>query len=73
MPSFKETKLYWKCKVARLNQLHKELQAKPDRFKIGYLRIPSSILNAYREGDLSFNEACSELNRLIQTNEEGQK
>lgn len=54
----------WEEKVEQLNKLHKELQQKPPSEKKGYSLHPGGILNAYREGDLSFDEAILELQRL---------
>ncbi len=42
----------------------RELKQKHE-FELGYRVSPEGILNAYREGDLAFNEAVSELKRLI--------
>jgi len=49
-------------KLNELNRLFKEIQsdkkAHPET-KIGYYLSVPSILNAYREGDLDFDEACA--------------
>lgn len=47
----------WRQKAEKLNELHRELQGKPDAFKLGYIEDPGGILNAYREGDISFEDA----------------
>jgi len=54
----------WEEKVEQLNKLHTELQQKPDSEKKGYSLHPGGILNAFREGDLSFREAILELQRV---------
>jgi hypothetical protein len=55
-------------KVDRLNELHQEIQkykAEHPEEKLGYWQnTPGSILNAYREGDLSFDEAVEVLNLI---------
>ena len=48
----------WSELVARLNMLRKRLDEKPRELRMGYPLQPGGILNAYREGDLSFDEAC---------------
>jgi hypothetical protein len=47
-----------------LNHLHKSLAAKPKELRMGYGLHPRGILNAYREGDLSFDEACDILSSV---------
>lgn len=54
----------WEEKIEQLNKLHTEVQQKPDSEKKGYSLHPGGILNAYREGDLSFKEAILELQRV---------
>ena len=54
----------WEEKVEQVNKLHTELQQKPEAEKKGYSRHPGGVLNAYREGDLSFDEAVQELQRV---------
>lgn len=54
----------WEKKVEELNKLHQELQNKPDSEKKGYALHPGAILNAYREGDISFEEALDALQRI---------
>lgn len=47
----------WLHLVAKLNTIHAQLQHKPSHLKCGHRQEIGSILNAYREGDLSFDEA----------------
>jgi len=47
----------WEQKVEELNKLHRELQGKPQEEKKGFVLSVGGILNAYREGDLSFEDA----------------
>jgi hypothetical protein len=54
----------WKDKVEELNRLHQELQQKPETEKRGYSFSVGGVLNAYREGDLSFEEAKAVFQRL---------
>jgi len=49
--------------VKEVNALVERLQQKPDSKKDGYSYNPGSILNAYREGDLTFDKAVKELER----------
>lgn len=58
-----KTKQYWTNLVSEANKIRKELDGKPEELKIGYWLSPGSILNAYREGDLTFNEAVKELTK----------
>jgi len=53
----------WRGIVVGVNVLMRVLKNKPTYLKIGYLLHPSGILNAYREGDLTFNQAVKELER----------
>lgn len=53
----------WDQMIKEVNFLIKRLQQKPDSEKAGHSPNPGSILNAYREGDLTFNEAVEELER----------
>lgn len=49
-------------KLKQLNTLFKEIQADKAAYpetKIGYYYSVPSILNAYREGDLSYDDACA--------------
>jgi hypothetical protein len=47
----------WEQKRQDLNKLHRELQNKPEEAKMGYQLSVGGILNAYREGDISFEDA----------------
>src|SRR4029077_8009283 len=49
----------WADLVAQLNALRKRLDQKPEKWRMAYSLHPVSLLNAYREGDLSFDEACT--------------
>lgn len=50
--------VYYEGLRNRLNVLHYELQEMPKKYKHGYYLNVPSILNAYREGDISFDRAC---------------
>ena len=65
-----ETKRYWTDIVEKANQMRKWLDEKPDEYKIGYQCSTGGILNAFREGDLNFDEARAELDRLINVSDE---
>lgn len=52
---------YWDEKREQVNALILELQQKPDREKIGYPLVAGGILNAYREGDVTYDVAVSQL------------
>ncbi len=56
----------WQDLAEKLNKIHAELQGKPDSEKCGYRYSVPSILNAYREADISFEDAC----KLLKMNEE---
>lgn len=45
--------------VKQINDLHQKLQDKPEKDKLGYQISVGGILNAYREGDLSFDATCN--------------
>ena len=53
----------WKAIVATANSLRGILDLKPQKLKTGYQLSPGGILNAYREGDLKFQEAVKALER----------
>lgn len=57
----------WEEKRQQVNKLVQELQKKPDHEKHGHYLNPGSILNAYREGDLLFDDAVHELDRWATT------
>lgn len=48
----------WTALVEQLNKLRKRLDEKPKKWRASYSLHPGSLLNAYREVDLSFNEVC---------------
>ncbi len=52
---------FWSGLTEAVNTLHEKLQRKPKHLRIGHASNPSSILNAYREGDLTFKEAVKAL------------
>lgn len=54
----------WSELISQLNALRKRLDAKPRELRVGYALHPGSLLNAYREGDLSFDEACDVLDSV---------
>lgn len=54
-------KQYWDGLKDALNFLHSKLQRKPRHIRSGYQLSPSGILNAYREGDISFKRAVKDL------------
>jgi len=54
-------------KVDQLNQLHRELTAYRAQFpntRVPHMQSYEGILNAYREGDLTFAEAVKEIDEL---------
>lgn len=51
----------WDRKREQVNSLVRELQGKPADRRYGHYLSAESILNAYREGDLLYDEAVSEL------------
>ena len=57
----------WDSIIAQVNRLRKELDNKPDIFKVEYQVNPGGILNAYREGDLTFKEAVEALENWKQS------
>lgn len=50
-------RIIWDTKVEAINKLSAELQSKPDHCKRIFRDDVGSILNAYREGDVSFRDA----------------
>ncbi len=66
MPTMPTESEFWEKRIDEVNRLHAELQKKPDHLKKGYALAPAGILNAYREGDLSFDEAV----KFLQISEE---
>ena len=57
-------KAYWDGLVVAVNALTGILKYKPRSMRTGYSLNPGSILNAYREGDLTFNQALKALKYL---------
>ncbi|TAL49269.1 hypothetical protein EPN83_01890 [Patescibacteria group bacterium] len=53
----------WEKVVEQVNAGIKKLQRKPKSLKKGFTLHPGSILNAYREGDLTFRQAVRALDR----------
>ena len=47
----------WPALTEQMNVLHAKLQKKPRKIRLGHICNPGGILNAYREGDLSFDQA----------------
>lgn len=60
------TVVYYNSLREKLNEIHQKLSNKPDEYKYGYYHSPGSILNAYREGDISFEDAEKILKGLIE-------
>ncbi len=57
------TALFWSTLTEYVNSYHKMLQKKPRLFRRAFRSDPGSILNAYREGDLTFKQAVKELEK----------
>ena len=53
----------WEFFVNAANNIRQALDYKPSECKIGYQCSPGGILNAYREGDLDFQEAYNALEK----------
>ena len=49
---------YYNSLRSELNALHGKLRSMPTEYKLGYRHNVPSILNAYREADILFNDAC---------------
>lgn len=62
----KET-MHWEGVVDAVNTLHKKLQKKPRDARKLISVNPGSILNAYREGDVSFKRAVQLLEKWKKT------
>lgn len=60
----------WEEKRGKLNELHRELEMKPEIAKKGFNADPGSILNAYREADISFTEAIYHLDKYYGAHKE---
>ena len=56
-------KIDWADTISTVNSLMQKLKRKPRALKIQYYLNPGSILNAYREGDITFKQAVKALNR----------
>ncbi|HRH25636.1 MAG TPA: hypothetical protein PLD99_01620 [Parcubacteria group bacterium] len=54
---------FWSGLTEAVNTLHNTLQRKPKRLRIVFTDNPGSILNAYREGDLTFKQAVKQLEK----------
>lgn len=57
----KKDKKYYDGIINSVNVLMEILKHKPRELKCGYQCSPGGILNAYREGDVTFNEAVKQL------------
>jgi hypothetical protein len=53
----------WNELMNEVNELARVLRNKPAALKIGHSMHPGSILNAYREGDLNFDESVTALSK----------
>jgi hypothetical protein len=53
----------WTSVVATANAINEKLKRKPRSLTIGYTDCPNGILNAYREGDLTFKQAVKAIQR----------
>lgn len=56
----------WKALVNAVNELHVLVQHKPRSERSGFQLSPGGILNAYREGDLTFKQAVKHLENWAQ-------
>ena len=54
-------KRLWDSRVQLANEIRELLDKKPNKFKKKFSSHPGSILNAYREGDLTFDDAVKML------------
>lgn len=65
---------YWNLMRNEINNLHKKLLQKPASERMGYPLVAGGILNAYREGDVSFDDAIEQLKEwAFRFVEEGQQ
>jgi hypothetical protein len=55
---------HWDALVDQANALRRQLDSKPRALRVGYTLHPGSILNAYREGDVTFAEAVEAIRAL---------
>jgi hypothetical protein len=53
----------WQQMIQEVNALNRRLQKKPRELKLGYQCSSGGILNAYREGNLTFRGAVAALKR----------
>ncbi len=63
----KEKERDWKALVAAVNELHALVQRKPRSERNGFQLSPGGILNAYREGDVTFKQAVKHLENWAQS------
>ncbi len=54
----KKGREYYEAPGNQLNVIHTELQQMPDKYKYAHPICPTGVLNAYREGDITFDSAC---------------
>lgn len=59
------SELNYQLLVEAANSIRQTLNTKPRSQKIGFQISPGGILNAYREGDVNFKEACGHIEWLI--------
>ena len=62
-------KNYWGNVVDAANSIRLALNNKPDICKTDFQLSAGGILNSYREGDLSFDEAVTCINAIIKEKE----
>lgn len=60
---------FWNSAVEAVNAIRHMLNSKPSRLRFGHHLSPGGILNAYREGDLSFIEAVDAIDKLVKLRE----
>ena len=58
---------YYKELRNRLNNIHTELSEKPEEYKMPYSLTIGGILNAYREGDVSFKNAVNDIKSAVES------
>ncbi len=58
---------YWKGIIFAVNALMSILKRKPKSLRLGYQASAGGILNAYREGDLDFDQAVRALDKWRQS------
>jgi len=63
MPTETSKATKWDGVIAMVDAGLQILKRKPRRLKIGYQCSPGGILNAYREGDLTFKQAVQALKK----------